>query len=331
MSFWGPPASNVEGNPVDRHVRRRRPAFTLVELLVVITIIGILIALLLPAVQAAREAARRISCTNNLKQLALAVCNYESAHKMYPINYGGNAATGTTMTGHSWITGVLPFMEQENIYNKILFNQPLSYADNLAAAKTGITALLCPSDSRRATLSKRDGLTATDEVGITNYKAVAGGNWALGTAPGVPVSQPTGKWAGNTDGLDHGNGLICRNQANDIANYVGIAEVRDGTSNTPIIGETVPMWCAKTWWYSYDGCTATCGIQMNYQKSKGTAYMETNATDSNNNYSFFSQHSGGANFALGDGSVRFVSETIDLTLYRQLATISGKEPVSFPP
>ena len=307
-----------------RHFHRHRPAFTLVELLVVITIIGILISLLLPAVQAAREAARRASCTNNLKQLGLAVLNYESAYKLFPINYGGNGQYDTSGTGHSWLTGILPFIEQQALYDKIHFNQPLSDADNTAVSRTVVAAFMCPSDSRRGILPDRSDVG--DERAINNYKGVAGGNWNWGDHTGV--SQPTGRWANNPDGRDRGNGLFCRNADNNEGNYTGMMEIRDGTSNTLTIGETVARWCTHTWWWSFDGSTATCGIPLNYRK--GDVDLEAAAADWERNYSFFSHHPGGANFALGDGSVRFLNDSIDINLYRHLATISGGEVVTMP-
>ncbi len=181
-----------------------RRGFTLVELLVVITIIGILIALLLPAVQAAREAARRITCTNNLKQLALAMHNYHTANQMFPINYGGNQQYDNTATGHSWFTGLLPYIEQQALFDKINFQQPLSDANNTAVAATPIKALLCPTDStRKGTMTGRANVGG--EWGINNYKAVAGGNWNWGDHVGI--TQPSSKWNNDANGLDRGNGL----------------------------------------------------------------------------------------------------------------------------
>ena len=145
------------------HQTQKQRAFTLVELLVVIAIIGILIGMLLPAVQTVREAARRTQCANNLKQLALAVHNYESAHMVFPVNQIGPGAasgsSGTFAAGHySWTVPLLPFFEQQNVYQ--MFDLRLNNGDgsgfqisdthpNADAVSTDIASLICPSDSVR--------------------------------------------------------------------------------------------------------------------------------------------------------------------------------------
>jgi type II secretory pathway pseudopilin PulG len=301
-----------------------------VELLVVIAIIGILIALLLPAVQAAREAARRSQCSNNLKQLALSMHNYHDVYKSFPINYGNNAivpvAWDANDTGHSWITGILPYIEQKALYDQIDITKTATQAPNVAISRTPITALICPSDDNEGIMGGRQG--QNDERAITNYKAVCGSNWAWGDHTGISSAQ--GRWATNTDGLDHGNGLICRNYLNDRGNNTRFSSITDGTSNTFAIGESVPAWCSHTWWYWFNGVTATCGIPLNYRKGLATVSLEAQKTDWGRNYSFFSKHPGGGQFALADGSTRFISDTINITLYRQLATISGQEAVQVP-
>jgi len=306
----------------------RRPAFTLVELLVVITIIGILIAMLLPAVQAARESARRAKCSNNMKQIVLAMHQYHESYKMFPLNHGGNQQTSTSGTGHSWMMCILPFIEQEALWEKIKLNQPLSHGDNTIASRTVVPTFLCPTDDSPGLMNNRANLSANDQRAITNYKAVAGGNWNWGDH--TNVRQGGIKWRNDANGLDRGNGLICRNHDSHVRNLTIFADIKDGTSSTFAVGETVPKWCTHTWWWWYNASTGTCGIPLNYRKKTHDLADPVNAVDWVRNYSFFSQHEGGANFGLCDGSVTFISDSIDITLYRQLATISGKEGVHVP-
>jgi prepilin-type N-terminal cleavage/methylation domain-containing protein len=317
----------------------RSRGFTLVELLVVIAIIGVLVGLLLPAVQSAREAARRGQCQSNIKQLGMGMQGFESARQTLPYNLG-NASTSTAGTGppydltnrgRSWIGQSLPYMENADLFNKLVLDQPLNTAANLDACGTGIKSLLCPSDSiRTSTMNGRTNIgdhpTSGRAWGITNYKAVAGGNWAWGDHTGV--AQPNSRWNNDSNGLDRGNGIICRNGDNQPGNITAISDIRDGTSKTFAIGESVPAWCTHTTWFYFNHSTATCGVPLNYRAE--VIDLVTTASDWGRNYSFFSRHPGGAMFTLADGSTTFVNESIDITIYRQLATISGRESVSVP-
>jgi prepilin-type processing-associated H-X9-DG protein len=174
---------------------------------------------------------------------------------------------------------------------------------------------------------------------VTSYKAVAGGNWESGdwvltvdpaTSPTDPKRRFTNwKWSLASNGLDRGDGVICRNSDNQLRNYIGIAEIRDGTSNTLAVGEAVPRWSTHTWWYWFNGSTGTCGIPINYRR--GLIDLQTKATEWQHNYSFFSQHTArGANFALADGSVTFLRDKIDYELYRRLACISDEQLATVP-
>lgn len=312
-----------------------RQAFTLVELLVVIAIIGILVALLLPAIQSAREAARRAQCTNNLKQLALALQNYHDTYQCFSINYGGNQQYNNTGTGKSWLIGILPFIEQQQLYSQIDFT--VAIGDNTATAnRTANTAVaeqmvkpfLCPSDGDSAPGVQSGRANVGGTWGVNNYKAVAGGNWNWGDHTGV--AQLTGKWPSDANGLDRGNGIITRNSDNQVLNYTRMANITDGTSLTFAIGEAVPSWCQHTWWWWFNGATATCGIPLNYRIGYGDGQLKAWTGDWNRNYSFFSRHPGGGQFALCDASTHFVTDSIDITLYRQLATINGSESVQVP-
>jgi len=307
----------------------RRTGFTLVELLVVIAIIGILVALLLPAIQAAREAARRTECSNNLKNIALALHNYHDTYKSLPISYSGNGQCNTNCTGYSWIVGILPFIEYQSLYDQIDFSTNTN--GNRAVLETPIETLLCPSDGTRdggTMANARANIPGDWTVGINNYKSVSGGNWDHCGAS-CNARQLPARW-GNTGHIDRGNGIICRNHDNQRKNYTKFSHVTDGTSTTFAVGEAIPAWCTHTWWWWYNGTTATCGIPLNYRAENTNAWMEAHRGDWGQNYSFFSLHPGGGQFAMVDASTHFISNDIDITLYRSLATINGKEAVELP-
>jgi len=308
---------------------------------VVIAIIGILIALLLPAVQAAREAARRAQCTNNVKQLVLAMHNYHDTYKVLPSCYGGNAQYDYTNTGHSWMQAILPYVEQQPLYDKIIFGLQVGtgnpgdadYNVNTEVSRTVIAAFLCPSDSNQQGLMGSRA-NVNDTRAITNYKACAGSNWAWGDAVCRHTWPRGGYWGNDGSGLDRGNGIIFRNNNNYREAWIKFAEIEDGASNTFAVGEAIPRWCNHTWWYWFNGSTATCGIPLNYKSNiimtDPAQTLETRWTDWGNNYSFMSRHPGGANFGICDGSVTFVSETIELATYRHLGNRGDGEPVQVP-
>jgi prepilin-type N-terminal cleavage/methylation domain-containing protein/prepilin-type processing-associated H-X9-DG protein len=316
---------------------RRRAGFTLVELLVVIAIIGVLVSLLLPAVQAARESSRRMQCTNQMKQLVLAMHNYHDTHLVLPINWNSNQQTNGTFSGvvvwnnnqfgRSWIQQVLPHIEQQALYQQIDFKLPL--ANNLAVAATPLKALACPSDTSRRVVRVTTDINA--DVAMNNYKSVAGSNWYVGIF--APVTSTSTRCAGNPNSFFCGNGVICRGASSGNPPMHGavttrFSEITDGTSNTNALGEAIPDLAVRSWWYGADGSTATCGIPLNYAVRIG--YPNNRAgwrTTWQDNYGFNSWHPGGANFTRVDGSVRFVSNMIDTPTYRGLATIDGGESV----
>ncbi len=302
----------------------KRRAFTLVELLVVIAIIAILIALLLPAVQAAREAARRAKCRNNLKQLALGIQEYHEAYRYVPMNSGNNQDenNGAAGTGKSWFCRILPYIDQQALYDKIDWNGRVDA--QWAIVQSPISILYCPTDNPDYTMTDRNGL-GTNEAAVMNYKGVMGGNW---NQDPFKVSQGGFRWRGDQNGLDRGTGLICRNKDNHLRNLTNFADVKDGLSNTFAIGECVPEWCTRTWWFWWDASSGTCGIPLNYRKY--THDLVAEKTDWPHNYSFFSKHDGGAHFALCDGSVTWISDNIDHGTYRNLASIAGREAARVP-
>jgi prepilin-type N-terminal cleavage/methylation domain-containing protein/prepilin-type processing-associated H-X9-DG protein len=347
--------------PILRRARARR-AFTLVELLVVIAIIGILIALLLPAVFAAVETARRAQCLNNVKQVTLAMTQYEQVHKQLPINWGvapsGNVAADGGLSasptsdsypgtiGHSWLTMILPQIDRGPLFQKVKFGAPAGYKyppgdgsqfDNPSVAMTTINTYLCPSDTATSRMSRQ--MFGTGNFGVTNFKSVAGANWFVSVNPygqpdtGTPVVWKLGRNANKPDGLDHGNGIVCRGASAAPAGGAVItttADIRDGLSKTFAVGEALPSDCPWSAWYWFDGATATCGIKLNYKNpndfpSRPSGGYSAWQADWQYNYTFRSRHTGGGNFSMCDGSGHFVADTIDVAVYQALATIDGGE------
>jgi len=319
---------------------RDRAGFTLVELLVVIAIIGVLVALLLPAVQAAREAARRAQCNNNLRQLGLALHNYHDVNQWFPMNYRP-VAGGT----YSWMQAILPFIEQQNMYSQLTLGGTVALANNTQVANTPIKTYRCPSDG----LLKNGLLSGASDGGgtkaATNYKANAGAYWIW-----TIVNTTNVRWPENAslnapplgpNSLTFCDGLMCSNSYSStdsatnpgmsvvIRNTIRMATITDGTANSFAVGEDVPAWSVWSWWYNQNASVATCGIPLNYRR--GIEKLEPFASSWQRNYSFYSLHPAGGNFAMCDASVRFVSDNIDTITYRALATVEGGEAINNSP
>ncbi|QDS89954.1 hypothetical protein EC9_41560 [Rosistilla ulvae] len=285
-----------------RVAAERRSAFTLVELLVVIAIIGILVSLLLPAVQAAREAARRMQCSNNMKQIGLALHNYHDTYRMFP--------EGSRLSNFMGpLTAVLPYLEAANTYQQFDFS--LSYSDpyNQAVASQEIATYLCPSMTMpRQVPDDSNGETG----GPTSYLACEG----------------TGAYMVKADGM-FGLNWTSYGYNNPATRF---RDITDGTSSTIAYGETtydMPdyLWTApaadagKVKW-------GTARWVLGYPAvSLGTTLKELNVHNAANNGGFQSMHPGGVQFLYGDGSVRFGAETADRDLLNALATRNGGEVV----
>ncbi len=308
-------------------VMKKLRGFTLIELLVVIAIIAILIALLLPAVQQAREAARRTQCKNNLKQLALAMHNYHDTVGAFPFGFDERETL--------WSAMILPQIEQTNLYQTLIWqegtvgNWDWDGSPNEKACGTVMSAFMCPS----MPLGPRDNENIPGRV-PASYRACAGALIAsddLSTRPaGFNTTAHRALEEANLDGMFFG------------CSKVQMRDVTDGTSNTILIGES------RTSTYSKDnqqmdywlfGCPQSGGWVLGglggteYSEGLGSAVVRINANLDPNFHgvlmemAFGSYHVGGAQFALADGSVRFMSENMDLKTYQALATRQGGEVV----
>jgi len=313
----------------------RFAGFTLVELLVVITIIGILIALLLPAVQAARESARRMQCSNNLKQISLAMLNHESAHGHFPTGgWGGlwvgdpDRGFGTTQPG-GWIYNILPYMEQEALHNMGTGEEEsVKKAEALKVIKTPLAALHCPT-RRKAELypPAPDGLLMynADEIdaqALNDYAANAGdyGGAFHHNGPASITAEPSHTWP---------SWMTKQTGISYLRSRVTVANVADGTSNTIMVGEKLvdPD--------HYLDTQTTCDNRSMYAGHNWDTLrwaaddfppMQDRPGVSGDD-NFGSPHSGGFNAALCDGSVRVISYSIDLTTYNRLGNRKDGLPV----
>lgn len=289
--------------------RKQGTGFTLVELLVVIAIIGILIALLLPAVQAAREAARRTECTNNLKQLALATHNYHDTYKVLPMNnkprpqpwYDGYGANG-----FSWIAMSLPFFEQGSLYDQLDFKVSLADSDNSnnrALVQEPIEALLCPTDP---TPGVRDDLAMW---------------WAWpGAGKGVEGRGPAAVtcYSGfQGDGYDNTppNGLFER-QSDQAVKF---GDILDGTSNVLAIGERSPSYSCWAAWSAANGTIINSDYRINQIRETVPVPPSSPKEIGGVRVGAISLHPGGVNTAFADGSVHFLADTMDYDIYNGLA------------
>jgi prepilin-type processing-associated H-X9-DG protein len=310
----------------------------LIELLVVIAIIAILIGLLVPAVQKVRAAAARSQCQNNLKQLALGVHAYHDVYKGMPQNYGGNGAWNLSGAQWSWVAMILPYIEQGPLYlaakigtkvNNLPTTPTNVFVNGSLAAATVIPILRCPSDpdSGTALFSDRADVSG-NSVAVSNYKGVAGSNWSWGDGrwnPGWQANAP------NQNGLDAGNGIFWRSSGTPSMGYarkITLVGITDGSSNTFLIGESLPSRCLWTGaWVYANNVTGTCAIYPNATQTNGAQFSNGDWPDC---YSFHSSHTGGLQFAMADGSVKFVTNDIAIATYRGLATIAGGETVTVP-
>ena len=321
-------------------LRRKRRAFTLVELLVVISIIGILVALLLPAVQAARAAARRMQCSNNLKQMGLGMHDYADTYKSFPIGLlgaGPGQPAGSNDDGFGWACMILPFVEQQTLYDRIKPNGLPSIFNRFHTGNP--SALPNPPGPNTAPWPGA-------EVSLGIYKCPSSilpkyvpQTWQFPGRGGLPVEPGRTWWLGYATNDYKGAGGSCYGDDGVIQKHSEIpggrklAEITDGLSNVIMVGESsmvnanssrISDW--PTW---IGGLGADEQIRIN---GRTTAPINCGCSRSNwttwiSDDCAFSMHPGGAQFAFCDGSVQFLSENIAMTTYCNLHSSRDGNPV----
>ncbi|WP_425395563.1 DUF1559 domain-containing protein [Aeoliella sp.] len=312
----------------------KRNAFTLVELLVVIAIIGILVALLLPAVQAAREAARRMQCTNRLKQLSLAALNYESTHGKLPAARMGcdtdpacplSSNDTNHLEGASVFVQLLPFMEEQALFDLFdLDNNDIWYpgtwnwnAPNIQQALAATPdSMVCPSDGERLPYAQyQHNVPANVQVATGSFAAVCGdvGPPAIGDefykndradARGKPFSMKY-----NNTGVFF------------YAKQIKLRQIQDGLSNTMFFGETILGHLQEHSNIWSNGNRGTSSMRSTfYALNTLPEFVQLKVTSQESHGGFNSMHPGGANFSFGDGSVTYLTDDIERETYRRLST-----------
>jgi prepilin-type N-terminal cleavage/methylation domain-containing protein/prepilin-type processing-associated H-X9-DG protein len=310
----------------------RKPGFTLIELLVVIAIIAILIGLLLPAVQKVREAAARMSCTNNLKQITLGIHNYESANGYLPPGWSFLSAFGGGTEVY-----LLPYLEQGNLYNQLNFNAPYTDPSNANAIAATVKIFRCPSDV--------SGNLLPSLGAPTNYYGNAGNQIAFVLIPPYvnqpPVPQPNGVfYSGSqnirltavTDGLS--NTAFYSERVLMNPNVASVYDMFNGPSNSPTDPSSVSQAVAECNSVAISpgnifpidmGWPWACGQQIYQHITPPNTISCGWLTSLRAVVAATSRHTNGVNLSLGDGSVRFVSNSISITTWQAVGSINGGE------
>ncbi len=310
---------------------RRQRGFTLIELLVVIAIIGVLIALLLPAVQAAREAARRAHCVNNLKQIGIAIHNYHDATSALP---GAYLVYG--VTGFSALSHFLPYLEQAPMHNALNFSLSYDHPSNSTVLMSQVSIFVCPSDFPNPMPSRG---------APTNYMADMGSwiVWQAPTGPNTGLPGPNGVFFGNsatrfaqvTDGLSN-TGCFSERVLADGSN--GLVSPRSDVFFSPAAPTTINSAVQQCQAVNIMDLSNQFPLFMGAPWVLGQHIFQHVTPPNTRSCGFFlslravmppsSHHPGGVNLLLGDGSVRFIKDSINVLTWRALGTIRGGEVIS---
>jgi prepilin-type N-terminal cleavage/methylation domain-containing protein/prepilin-type processing-associated H-X9-DG protein len=309
----------------------RRSAFTLVELLVVIAIIGILVALLLPAVQAAREAARRSQCQSHLKQLGIAFLNFEQVRNELPLAYTDQSQLGK----NNWVPFILPYVEQGNLAAGYDLKTDWWVAPNRPLVAQHLQLLKCPSTPNPIRFQDKPETTPPNKTGACgDYFTPAG------VHPDINLVLPANRQVNPTNDL---RGVVCWHTAINQRNT--LAAILDGTSNSILVGEvagredvyrgrvkTLNNFTSTPKVRARGGAWATTDnpYEIGQRKAWDAAFGPIPGTLAINNsnewgHCFYSFHTSGANFCFADGSVRFLADTTDLYVLACLVTRAGNE------
>lgn len=297
-----------------RHSPDNYRAFTLVELLVVIAIIGVLVALLLPAVQAARESARRMQCTNHLKQIGLAMHNYHDVWKRLPMAW-------IHPKRWNWIPSTLPFHEEQILHDQLDFKIASWQGNNLNFLKQHHSKWLCPSNAHAEEVLEEEMFAGPQYTISQSDYANCQGDYMNATGVGqTPAYGNVGSLTAPVRGMISRYGWSAR-----------FKDVTDGLSSTILVGEVVGAWCITQNWGVQSFATTAHPINYQNETFRDRATWPTQANPRwDESISFRSQHAGGANFCLGDGSVTFLTDELDGITFRALASRDGGETVDVP-